>query len=105
MNSVNISASFYPPTFPVVKLCSIVLLYKKGDNTYCSNYRGISLIPTSHKILSSILLSRLIPYAEEIIGDHHCGFQCNRSTADHIFYFCQILEKEGNTMKQCINSL
>jgi hypothetical protein len=27
-----------------------------------------------YKILSSILLSRLIPYAEEILGDHQCGF-------------------------------
>ena len=28
----------------------------------------IVLIPTTYKILSNILLSRLIPYAEEIIG-------------------------------------
>jgi hypothetical protein len=32
-----------------------------------SNYRGISLLPTTYKILSNILPSRLIPYAEEII--------------------------------------
>jgi hypothetical protein len=35
---------------------------------------GISLLPTTYKILSNILLSRLIPYAEEIIGDQQCGF-------------------------------
>ena len=52
----------------------IVPICKKGDNTYCSNYRGISLFPTVYKILSSILLSSLAPYAEEIIGDHQCGF-------------------------------
>jgi hypothetical protein len=75
MNSLNISASFYPPTIPMVKLCSIVPIYQKGDKTFCSNYRGYSLLPTSYKILSNILLSRLIPYAEEIIGDHLCGFQ------------------------------
>jgi hypothetical protein len=28
----------------------------------------------SQKVLFSILLSRLTPYAEEIIGDHQCGF-------------------------------
>jgi hypothetical protein len=48
----------------------IVPIYKKGDKTDCSNYRGISLLSTTNKILSSILLSRLTPYAEEIIGDH-----------------------------------
>ena len=35
---------------------------------------------TTNKIVSHILLSRLTPYAEEIIGDHQCGFRRNRST-------------------------
>jgi hypothetical protein len=51
-------------------------------------------LPAVYTTLSSILLSRLTPYAEEIIGDHHCRLQCNRSTADHIFCIHQILEKE-----------
>jgi len=68
--------------------------HKKGDKTECNNYRGISLLPTTYKILSSILLSRLIPYAEEIMGDHQCGFRRNRSTTDHIFCIRQIFEKK-----------
>jgi hypothetical protein len=46
----------------------IVPCYKKGDKTDCNNYRGISLLPTTYKIVSNILLSRLTLYAEEIIG-------------------------------------
>ena len=72
----------------------IVPIYKKGDKTDCSNCRGISLLPTTYKNLSNILLSRLTPYAEEILGDHQYGFQCNRSTTDRIFCICQILEKK-----------
>jgi len=72
----------------------IVPIYKKGDKTDCSNYRGISLLPTTYKILSHILLSRLIPYVEEVNGDHQCGFRCNRSTTDRIFCIRQILEKK-----------
>jgi len=45
-----------------------VPIYKKGDKTDCSNYIGISHLSTTYKILSSILLSRLTPYAEEITG-------------------------------------
>jgi len=52
----------------------IIPIHKKGDKTVCNNYRGISLLPTTYKILSNILLSRLIPYAKEIIRDHQCGF-------------------------------
>ena len=40
------------------------------------------------------MLSRLIPYAKEIIGDHQCGFRRNRSAIDHIFCIRQILEKK-----------
>jgi hypothetical protein len=36
-------------------------------------FSGISLLPSTYKILSNILLSRLTPHAEEIIGDQ-CGF-------------------------------
>ena len=51
-----------------------VPIYKKCNKTDHSNYRGISLWSTVYKILSNILLSRLTPHAEEIIGDHQCGF-------------------------------
>ena len=51
-------------------------------------------MPTTYKILSNILLSRSIPYAKEIIGDHQRGFRRNRSTIDQIFYIRQILEKK-----------
>jgi hypothetical protein len=58
---------------------SVVLpLDKNSDKTACSNYRGISLLSISYKILSNILLSRLTPYADEIIGDYQCGFWHNR---------------------------
>jgi len=50
---------------------SIILpIYKKGDKTDCSNCRGISLLSTTYKNLSSTLLSRLTLNAEEIIGDN-----------------------------------
>jgi hypothetical protein len=55
------------------------------------------------KILSNILLTRLTPYADEITGDHQCGFWHNRSKTDQIFYIWQIMEKKWefkNTVHQ-----
>jgi hypothetical protein len=72
----------------------IVPIYKKGDKTDCNNYRGISLLSTAYKILSNIVLARLTPYVNEIIGDHQCGFFRNRSTMNQIFYIRQVLEKK-----------
>ena len=51
-------------------------------------------MPTTNKILSKILLPSLTPYVEEITGDHQCGFRRNRSTTDHVFCICHILEKK-----------
>jgi len=51
-------------------------------------------LPTTYKLLSNILLSRLIPYAKEIIWDRQCGFRRNRSSIDHISGIRQILEKK-----------
>jgi hypothetical protein len=78
----------------------IVPINKKGDKKDCNKYRGISLLPTTYKVLSNILLSRLIPYAEEITGYHQCGFRRNMSTTDHKFSFVKYWRKNGNTMKQ-----
>jgi hypothetical protein len=52
----------------------VVPIHKKDDKTDCSNYRGILLLPISYKILSNILLYRLIPYADEIIGTTNAAF-------------------------------
>jgi hypothetical protein len=71
----------------------IVAVHEKGDKTDCNNYRGISLLSTSYKSSSNIL-SRLSPYADEIIGDHQCGFRRNRSTTDQIFCFLLLLKKK-----------
>jgi hypothetical protein len=72
----------------------IVPIRKKGDKTDCNNYQGLSIISTACKVLSNILLARLTPYVNKVIGDHRCGFCHNRSTTDQIFYVRQIPEKK-----------
>jgi hypothetical protein len=59
----------------------------KNMSCYHTNYRGISLLPTSYKILFNILLSRLSPYIDEIIGDHQCGFR-RKSSVTSCFFLC-----------------
>jgi hypothetical protein len=61
-------------------------------------------LSTTYKILSNILLSSLTPYAKEIIEEHQCGFRHNRSTTDHIFCICQLLQKNWE-YKEAVHQL
>jgi len=48
-----------PESWKMSVLCPV---YKKGDKTNPKNYRGISLLNTSYKILSNFLINRLKPF-------------------------------------------
>jgi hypothetical protein len=85
------------------KESTVVPVHRRCDRTDCNNYRGISLLSTSYKILSNILLARLTAYADKIVGDNQCGFRSSRSTTDQIFDFRHILEKNGSIMLQYIS--
>jgi hypothetical protein len=66
------------------------------------------LLSTTHKIVSHILISRLSPYVDEIIGHHQCLFRRNRLTIDQIFCFREILEKKweyNDTVNQLFTDL
>ena len=49
-------------------------IYKKGDKLECSNYRAITLLNVTYKVLSGILYNRLTVYAEEILGNISVDF-------------------------------
>ena len=56
---------------------ALVSIFKKGDPTDCGNYRGISLMDSTLKILISVLTSRLSLTVEEknIICREQAGFR------------------------------
>ena len=72
---------------------NVVTIYKKWDKSVCGNYRGISLLSITGKILARILLNRLLTVSEEILPESQCGFRANRGTIDMIFSARQIQEK------------
>ena len=57
-------------------------IYKKGDESIPSNYRGITLLPTMTKLFSSILA---IWEWIEANKDSQFGFRKNRRTTDALF--------------------
>lgn len=74
----------------------VIMIYKKGDPTECKNYRGITLLNTAYKILSTIIQKRLTISTNNRIGQYQCGFVKGRSTIDAIHTLKQIMEKVHN---------
>ena len=71
----------------------MIPLFKKGDKLMCKNYRGICLQSTCYKVLAKILLNRLEPFTNDIIGQYQGGFRKGKSTTDQIFTIRQVMEK------------
>ena len=53
----------------------VTTLPKKGNLQQCQNYRTISLISHTSKVMLKIILNRLKPQAEKIIAEEQAGFR------------------------------
>ena len=82
-------------TIPTSFKKSILMpLFKKGDPSIPSNYRGLSLTDAISKIFNMILLNRLTFWIERfnILNEFQAGFRKNYSTVDNIFNLTNIVE-------------
>jgi hypothetical protein len=73
----------------------ILCIYEKCNKIGYTNCEGVSLLPTTYKIVSIVPVSVLNPYLDKIIVDRHCGFLCNRPITDQIFCIIQTPGKMG----------
>jgi len=58
----------------------IVTIPKKGDLRQCENYRTISLISHSSKVLLEVIRRRLKPYIEGNLSQSQAGYRLGRGT-------------------------
>ena len=77
----------------------IIPIHKKKDKHLCDNYRGISLLCHSQKLLASIILRRIKGRTEEILSEAQAGFRRERSTIDQLFALRLIAEKYSERKK------
>jgi len=71
----------------------IVPIHKRGDRDRCENYRGIALGNAAYKILSNIIMGKIKPHIEKVMGDYKNGFREGRFVIDNIFALRIINEK------------
>ena len=75
-------------------------MHEKVDTMKCGNNRAVTFRGITYKILANILYVKLVPYAEEIIGEYQGCFQRGRSTGDQIF--TTIWKNVGNRIQMYI---
>ena len=71
----------------------IITLPKKGNLQLCQNYRTISLISHSSKVMLKVILNRFKPQAEKIIAKVQAGFRAGRSITEQILNLRILCEK------------
>ena len=81
----NISnLSFQTGVFPTeLKISNVVPIFKSGDETIFTNYRPVSVLPVSSKIIERLTYDRLIESINEngLLYEYQFGFQKGKSTS------------------------
>ena len=71
----------------------IIKLAKKGDLTNCGNWRGITLIVTTAKIMGKVIIRRIANEVDKNLRSEQAGFRAGRGTTEQIYILRNILEQ------------
>ena len=82
------------------KQANVIPLHKKGEKDNVNNYRPISLLSCTGKLLERIIFKHVYNFAHRnhLITDHQSGFRPNDSTVNQLSYLyhtiCNALDKK-----------
>lgn len=94
------SRSLHEGSFPTIwKTAWLIPIFKKGDRSVCSNYRGIALLCSSSKVLESIIHSSILPSITNSLSLHQHGFIPKRSTSTNLM--CLVSSVFSNMTSRC----
>ena len=71
----------------------LVKLAKKGDLSYCDNWRGIMLLSIASKVLCRVVFNRMRRAVDTKLRNEQAGFRQGRSCTDHIATLRIIVEQ------------
>lgn len=96
-----ISEACYPD---ILKLATVVPVYKKGDSQDPKNYRPISLLPIVNKIFEKIILNKILDFMDtmEIKNTEQYGYKKSIGTSDAILKFCHNISSYLDSGDYCI---
>ena len=97
----SLNEGIYPESLKIAKVTPI---YKAGDPSIASNYRPISILPTTGKIFEKIVFDQLSNYLRinNILSQTQFGFKIGNTTNDAISTFLELIYKNLNDKKSSI---
>ncbi|CAI5956546.1 unnamed protein product [Closterium sp. NIES-65] len=81
-----------------IKEAVTILLHKKGDKDNLDNYRPITLLNFTYKVLARVVANRMKPFLHRVISAEQYGFIPGRRISDAIGVVADVIEaaKRGN---------
>ena len=71
----------------------LIKLPKKGDLSYCKNWRGIMLLNMASKVFCRVILERIKIALDEKLREEQAGFRAGRNCTDQIATLRTIIEQ------------
>ena len=83
------------------KHANVMPLFKKEDTSELNNYRPVSLLPCTSKILERIVFKNVYNYLRDnrILSLHQSGFQSGDSTVNQLAYLYHVFSKAIDAKK------
>ena len=95
--SLSLSQSYIPLEW---RVHTIKPIHKSGDRTSVENYRPISLLCVSSKVLEKIIFKHIMAFLTTKISLYQFGFMHHRSTLQQLLFFVNYLDQSiGNSLQ------
>ena len=77
------------------KHANVMPLFKKGDPSELNNYRPVSLLSCTSKIMERIVFKNVFNYIRDngILSSHQSGFQSGDSTVNQLAYLYHVFSQ------------
>jgi hypothetical protein len=86
-----------------IVLAELITIYKgKGSSDDMTKYRCIGLLTHAYKVLSTLLLKRLLEEVENFLPQSQAGFRKLRSTRDNIYILATLMDKVLLNQEDCV---
>ena len=75
---------------------------KKGSPNDCSKYRAIGLLNHAYKVMSVVLLRRLVEECKEFFSEWQAGFRAKRGCNQALVYLQEVIKQTHQQSKVCL---